>query len=230
MIVLAKEFSDQLKKYHYKNPIYQVTTVADPMFFQSRLNIENQSIKDPLKEDLTILFLSRIETAKGIYETINSFEVLKQDFPFLKLKIAGSGKELDTVSAYVQNKKLPDVELTGWITGKEKVKAFSDSDIYLLPSYGEGLPCSILEAMAMGLPVVSTDVGGIKDLFLEDIMGHIVEMKSATSITKKLRLLLDNPEKIVSMGNYNLEYAKKHFTPEKVSSILERIYSETITS
>jgi hypothetical protein len=53
-------------------------------------------------------------------------------------------------------------------------------------------------------------------------------MKSATSITEKLRLLLNNPDKIVSMGNYNFEYAKKHFTPEKVSFNLERIYAETI--
>ena len=229
MIILAKEFSEQLKTYGYKNPIHQVTTVADPIFFDLESKFEKPSLKKPTSEGLVLLFLSRIERVKGIYEALDSFEVLKKEYPSLKLKIAGTGGELTAATKYIEDKGLQDVELLGWISGEEKAKAFTESDIYLLPSYhGEGLPCSILEAMAAGLPVISTDVGGIKDFFEDGTMGHVVAMKNSSDISEKLRLIINNPEKIAIMGRYNIEYAKERFTPEMVGSELERIYSETI--
>ncbi|MFS4493388.1 glycosyltransferase family 4 protein [Maribacter sp. 2308TA10-17] len=229
MIILAKEFSDQLKKYGYKKPIHQVTTVADPIFFELETKFENPSIENPVNEDLVLLFLSRIERVKGIYEALESFEILKEEYPSLKLKVAGTGGELDAARAYIEQKGLQGVELLGWITGEGKAKAFAESDIYLLPSYhGEGLPCSILEAMATGLPVISTDVGGIKDFFEDGTMGYLVKMKNPSEISEKLRLLINNPEQIEVMGRYNIEYARNRFTPKKVGSELERIYDETV--
>jgi glycosyltransferase involved in cell wall biosynthesis len=229
MIILAKEFSDQLKIYGYKKPIYQVTTVADPIFFELESKFKNTPIDNLKKKTLVFLFLSRIEIVKGIYETLESFEILKKDYPDITLKIAGSGGELEAVQKYVDAKQLKGVELLGWICGEEKAKVFYESDVYLLPSYhGEGLPCSILEAMATGLPVISTEVGGIKDFFEDEVMGYLVKMKDPIDLSEKIRRIIDNPEKIETMGRYNIEYARNRFTPQKVGSELERIYAETI--
>ena len=229
MIVLGKEFADQLKSYGYKNPILPITTVADPIFFKLKNKFDNSDSKKVSKNEITLLFLSRIERVKGIYEALDSFEALQQSYTNIKLKIAGTGGELAAAEAYIIKRGIQNIELLGWITGEGKAKAFYESDIYLLPSYhGEGLPCSILEAMASGLAVISTDVGGIKDFFEDGKMGYLVPMKDPKKITEKLTLLLDNTDDIKTMGQYNISYAHNRFTPEKVSYELEKIYSNTI--
>jgi len=231
MIVLAKEFSDQLKTYGYKKPIHQVTTVADPIFFKLGAEVKKQNLEDIANKPLTLLFLSRIERAKGIYEALDSFENLRKEFPSIQLKVAGTGGELDAAKQYAADKQLEGVDFLGWVVGEEKARIFSECDIYLLPSYhGEGLPCSILEAMALGLPVITTDVGGIKDFFEDKKMGHFVEMKNPAMITEKVKLLLHNPSQNGEIRQYNINYAKNRFTPKKVGSELERIYSETVAS
>lgn len=228
MIVLGKEFSDQLEKYGYKKPIYPITTVADPIFFKMENKFLNSDTSVPDKS-IDLLFLSRIERVKGVYEALESFEVLREKFPQVRLKIAGTGGELPAVEEYVKSRNLQGVELLGWITGEKKAKVFYESDIYLLPSYhGEGLPCSILEAMATGLPVISTDVGGIKDFFEDGQMGYLVKMKKPDQITQKVSLLLNDPSLIKKMGQYNIRYAHNRFTPEKVGLALEGIYANSI--
>ncbi|WP_194525101.1 glycosyltransferase family 4 protein [Zobellia roscoffensis] len=232
MIVLGKEFADQLKNYGYKNPILPITTVADPIFFKLKNKFEDTTDTKKISSgQITLLFLSRIERVKGIYEALESFEALQESYSNIKLKIAGTGGELAAAEKYISSRGIQNIELLGWITGEGKAKAFYESDIYLLPSYhGEGLPCSILEAMASGLPVISTDVGGIKDFFEDGKMGYLVPMKNPEKITEKLTLLLDNLDKIKTMGQYNIRYAHNRFTPEKVSHELEKIYSSTINS
>jgi len=229
MIILGKEFGDQLKTYGFKNSIYQVTTVADPIFFKPENRIVHYSEGATPQNKLKVLFLSRIERVKGVYETIEAFESLKLHNPNIKLTIAGTGSELEAVKNHIKNKSINDIEFLGWITGDKKVEAFNTSDIYLLPSYhGEGLPCSILEAMAIGLPIITTNVGGIKDFFEEGIMGYLVKMKDSDDISHKLQLLINTPENMKTMGKYNLNYAEKRFTPEQVGARLEDIYSRTI--
>ena len=228
MIVLGKEFGDHLRTYEYKKPIHQVTTVADSMFFKPEHKYIDHSPSTSTNK-ISALFLSRIERVKGIYEAIDGLEILRKDYPNVELRIAGTGGELEAVKEYIKNKNIGGVKLLGWITGESKVRAFVESDIYLLPSYhGEGLPCSILEAMAIGLPILSTNVGGIKDFFEDGKMGYLVKMKDPVDICEKLKLLIDNREKIKNIGIYNIRYAQKRFTPEQVGARLENIYSAAI--
>ena len=228
MIVLAQEFANQLKKYEYKKSIFQVTTVADPIFFTDADNVN--PVADPKNNSkIKLLFLSRIERVKGLYETLDAFCELKKGHNEFELVIAGTGKELEAAKNYVEINAIKEVEFLGWVTGASKLEAFKQADIYLLPSYhGEGLPCSILEAMAVGLPVVSTDVGGIKDFFEDGKMGYLVEMKNPSDICTKLNLLIKEPQRISNMGNYNRQYARQRFTPKEVSTHLESIYRKTI--
>ncbi len=231
MITLGKEFSDHLRTYGYDKAIYQVTTVADPIFFSQQNKHNTAHVNSIYIDKMSILFLSRIERVKGIYDALQCLQVLRKDYPGIELKVAGTGGELQLVKDYIIKENIEGVKLLGWVTGETKAKAFLESDIYLLPSYhGEGLPCSILEAMAIGLPVLTTDVGGIKDFFQDGNMGYLVKMKEPLDIADKVKLLINDPEKIKIIGNYNISYAKRRFTPEKVSAKLESIYSETISN
>ena len=89
-----------------------------------------------------------------------------------EFETAGTGGELEAARKYVAGKRIRNVNFLDWITGEQKARALHDADVYLLASYhGEGMPNSLLEAMACGLSIITTDVGGIKDFFEPEKMG-----------------------------------------------------------
>ncbi len=89
------------------------------------------------------------------------------------------------------------------------------------------MPCSLLEAMACGLSVVTTDVGGIKDFFQPQKMGLFVRPADTDDLERQLDTLLSSPEFLAKTRAYNATYAREHFTPELVSGRLERIFENT---
>ncbi len=174
-IVLGSQFREKLIEMGCKNEIYILTTaVEDNLCARSRIETKRE-IKNKNENRFNILFLSRIEKAKGIYEAIEAYTILKAKFPFVKMTIAGDGSELKAVKEYVKSNNVRAVEFAGYVRGKDKGKVFADADIYLFPTYGEGMPLSALEAMAFGLPIVTRPVGGIKDFFKNGKMGFITE-------------------------------------------------------
>ena len=229
MIVLAREFQQQLvHQYGYKKPvIVETTVVEDEIMALGQLNQEVPTFRSA-NQPLVILFLSRVEKAKGIYETIDSFQSLLEKHPDIVLDIGGTGSELNKVKQYVANKQIPNVNFLGWLTGKTKLKAIKDSDIFVLASYSEGMPISVLEAMSAGLSVVTTDVGGIKDFFEDNKMGKVVKVKDVNSLEEKLEQLLADPDSRKEIGRYNMLYAKKRFSAVEVAGRLEKIYASVM--
>lgn len=228
MIVLAREFQERIRAYGYRKPIFLETTVVDDFIF----NYENYEPSAPPASDgeTVILYLARVEKVKGIYETIDSFHALQSRRPGLKLNIAGAGGELERARAYVEQKGIRNIYFLGWITGPQKARALYEADIFVLPSYhGEGMPCSLLEAMACGLSVVTTDAGGIKDFFQPWKMGLFVRPADTAHLERQLEVLLSNPELLESTKAFNAGYARTHFTPALVAGRLEHIF-ESVTS
>lgn len=230
MVCLANEFSDKLKAYRYKKPIYTETTVVADSIMKYSEYIDNADSKtfSGLGQN-NILFLSRVERVKGIYETIDSFQSLQNRHPNLTLTIAGTGGELENAENYVKEKKLGGVAFLGWIEGDEKLKALRNCDIFVLATYhGEGMPIAVLEAMAMGKPVITTDLGAIKDFFEDGKMGLKVKTRDSKDLENKLEQLIAQPELMKRMGSYNILYAKERFSPELVSERLENIYEDAM--
>ncbi|MGI9551754.1 MAG: glycosyltransferase family 4 protein, partial [Aurantibacter sp.] len=224
MICLANEFADQLKKYRYSRPIYLETTVVEDQIMQHdeiESSVSNYEIKN-------ILFLSRVEKAKGIYETLDSFNTLINKYPNIKLNIAGTGNELERVKDYVNRQGIREVNFLGWVDDEDKLKVLGEADIFVLASYSEGMPISVLEAMAMGLPVVTTNVGGVKDFFEDGQMGYKVEIGDSGDLKEKLEKLLSNDDLCKRMGNFNKHYALNHFSSKSICERLERIYESVI--
>lgn len=219
MILLAKEFLDQVKSYGYTKKLYLETTVVDDVILQYK----DAGSSVALDDEIILLFLSRVEKAKGIYETLDSFQRLHESYPNVVLQIAGTGRELERVKQYVGDRHIAGVQFLGWINGVQKAAAYKNAHIYVLASYTEGMPCSLLEAMASGLAVVTTDVGGIKDFFTEK-MGVVVKTRDSADLEEKLRRLIADPNLITSMGAFNSQYAHDHFLPNQVTGRLEEIF------
>lgn len=110
-----------------------------------------------------ILFLSRIEKAKGVYEAVDTFTLLKPKYKDLTLTFVGSGSELEALKEYAETKGLSDIRFTGRLDGEALRNEYKNALLLLLTTHGEGMPTVVLEAMAFGLPIFTRKVGGLVD-------------------------------------------------------------------
>jgi len=217
IIVLASIFKERLIKWGISIPISLSTTkVNDQLLegFNYKKNSSNQ----------TILFLARVEENKGIMIALKAFKEVIKYYPDARFKIAGNGNALGKAKQFVEKESLEKVEFLGNISGENLKNTFSQATIYILPTtHGEGMPTSILEAMAFGLPIVSRPVGGLVDFFEEGKMGYLLESLNPKDYSEKLIALLNNSEICDSIAHYNHIYAKNNFMASQVALNLENI-------
>lgn len=226
MIVLSSEMEKALQRIAPALKVYRKTTCPDTSLAEG-LDAEKIANRYRGGRPLRLLFLARLEREKGIFECLYAFEALKKTYPGLSLCIAGDGAASASVRQYIGEKQLSDVEMLGFISGLKKKAALLESDIYLFPSYyPEGLPVSLLEAMSCGLPVLTTDVGGIKDEFVEGRMGFFVPPRDEKALISKLRYLLHRPTAMKEIALFNYRYANNKYAAAKVAQDIETVYQE----
>lgn len=144
-----------------------------------------------------ILFVGRADKTKGINYLTEAFSKIEKDFPDFKLILVGEG---------LPEGKLPLEKV------REKMR-----DCYCLavPSVSEGLPRVVMEAMALGKPVVASNVGGIPDLIKDGQNGFLFEARNSDELAKKLKILLSNKILAVEMGKRGREFIQDKFSNEK---------------
>lgn len=117
---------------------------------------------------------------------------MRHSYPTLRVCLGGDG-EASAARALAQRLGIVDrVETPGWMTGATKAQWLARATIYALPSYAEGLPMSVLEAMAAGAPVVATPVGGISDVLSDGVHGLLVPPGDVVALVAALARLLDD--------------------------------------
>jgi glycosyltransferase involved in cell wall biosynthesis len=118
---------------------------------------------------------------------------------------------------------LSGVTLLGHVASGPKQVVFAEADVYLFPTHGEGMPNSVLEAMASGLPVVTRRVGGLKDFFEDGTMGFSSEGSDPTMFAKLLEALMLDRGLARRMGDYNSRYARTRFAAPEVARRVQAI-------
>jgi len=212
IFVLSSDFKEKLLAWGYQGEVVIATTTVDAKLFKKQVVLkEDNSNQDTLK----ILFLSRLIRGKGIYETIKAFENLRNNKFNVQLIIAGSGEESETIKSLVEHNE--HIILTGHVEGQDKIELYKNCTLYCLPSYSEGLPTSVLEAMSFGKPVITTPVGGLKSFFQDGVMGFFVQPKDADDLEVKLRILLKDQALRKKIGEFNFDYAHQHIMSDKVA-------------
>lgn len=216
IFVLANRFKEIIQSWGVSVSICLTTTKVDDNL------IKGFDIKrDKSFNNRHILCLTRIEKAKGIYETIDTYAILKQKYNDLTLTFVGDGSELESLKAYTNKKNLSDVRFTGKLSGTELSKEYQNADFFLFLSYGEGMPTVVLEAMAFGLPVFTRKVGGLVDFFENGKMGYITDSLSAHDFANAMIPYIENRELSRKVAIYNAQYAKEHFMASKVAKSIE---------
>lgn len=177
-----------------------------------------------LRRGDVLLFLGRLGRRKGIYVLLEALVSVRLKFPGVKLVCGGDG-ELEKVRAEIAKRGLVDhVELVGWIKGEAKSELLANSTVFVLPSFDEGVPMSILEAMASGIPIVSTPVGGIPEVVGNGSEGILVAPGDVSALSTAICRLLADPVLCSRMGQNGLARFRKDFSIETVLDKLERIY------
>jgi glycosyltransferase involved in cell wall biosynthesis len=227
-IVLASEFKLKLQEWGIKAPIFFETTAVDERLMRNFQHTGN--LKSALKrKQVSILFLSRLDKKKGVFETIRAIKILRESGLNIQLTIAGDGvlkREAEKLVAHMHLSG--DIIFLGYVRGQKKIDVLETHDIYCLPSNGEGLPNSVLEAMAFGMPVITTPVGGLKDVFQDGNMGFFLKSITPEHIAQQLEKLIVNSDLRSKISSYNFQYAQQHFLASNVAKRLENIYREII--
>jgi len=226
-IVLAEQFKKTLERWGIIQPIYKGVTVIDEDMLAG-FDIQNALKKRQSSEKYRVLFLSRITRAKGIYETIEAASLLKGKYPMIELIVAGDGDELEKVKSLVHNRNMSNVTFVGYVRGEEKRRIFEKSQVFCYPTYGEGLPTCVIEAIAYGLPIVTRPVGGLADFFKNEVHGFITDSLNPNIFANLIeRLFLDKElYNKISLSNY--QYAQSHFLAYKAILQLESIYKKIL--
>ncbi len=227
IIAVSEDLANKIELMGVNKNIKILRNAVDINRFKPSKNREmrhNNGIKD---DDVLILFIGHLETFKGIFELLDAFYEINTKQKNTKLMIVGEGHEEQKVRDTVSKLNLVNsVIFTGKISPENIQNYYQMADIFTLPSYTEGLPLVVIEAMACGLPVVVSTAGGIPELVKDDINGFLVQPKDRVLLTKKLELLVDYPELRDKFGIKALKTVDDEFNIDKKVDKLKEIYRE----
>lgn len=220
LIALSPEWKERLSK------------VVDP----ERITIiENYSVVheseyiEKIRRDCNynVLFLGEIGKRKGCYDIPRIIKLVSEKIPEVKFVLCGAGSITDEnaikkaiLDLGIQN----HVILPGWVRAEEKEKVLKDADVFLLPSYNEGMPMSILDAMGYGLPVISTNVGGIPKIVHNGVNGLCCTPGDIDTIAKGIIELLTDNDRRVQASKESISIIKNGYSFEKHIEKLEMLY------
>jgi glycosyltransferase involved in cell wall biosynthesis len=177
-----------------------------------------------LRESHSILFLGRLGEGKGTFDLLKAISRIVYKHQNLKLFLGGDG-DLEQAEIVIQELGLrSNVEILGWVSGAEKFSLLERVAIYVLPSYAEGLPMSVLEAMAAGLPVISTPVGGIPEIITSGLEGWLIQPGDVNGLSIALDNLLSDKDRRRQMGAAARNKIKNFFSSEHILPDVEDIY------
>lgn len=223
-IVLAAEFEAAIRRWGYQGPVFRETTTVDERMLRgfdpsSRVRAEDGSF--------TVLFLARVEKGKGVYPAVDA--VGRMADPRIRFIIGGDGGEKQRLEQYVAEKGYQGIDICGYVRGDRKTALYRQADVFLFPSYyGEGMPNSVLEAMAFGLPVITCPIGGLKDFFEDGRMGFLVPPCDVNEIANSLGRLMNEPLLWSRISGYNAQYAGERFYSARVAVRLLEIYEKVM--
>lgn len=183
----------------------------------SGVNTNRFSVAD-YPDKITFFMLSRVMYSKGIREYLRACELVKEKHPEVRFMLLGACENIqDSLS---KEDLAPYVE-------KGIIEHFGETDrvedyykqcsVYVLPSYREGTPRTVLEAMSMGRAIITTDVPGCRETVIDGKTGFLVPVKNAEAVAEKMTEFIENPELIKTLGAASAEYAREKFSVDKVN-------------
>lgn len=213
-------------------PIRVLHNGCDFMNFSFKEDDRLKTRKDigVLNNEKVIIFVGALMKDKGVYELINAFRKIISKYPAVHLILLGSGPEDKIIKRVIlENRSDKKIHLIGRRPHDEVVKWLKSSDLFVLPTYNEGLPNALLEAMACGLPVIASNVGGIPEVVTDGENGILIDAKNIDALYQAIDYMLPNDNISKSMGNKGKELIENKFTWENNAKNMTDIYESLIS-
>lgn len=177
-----------------------------------------------LPDELVFLLIARLIKTKGIFEYAEAAREVKKQFPECRFLVAG---RFDTNPLSISKNTIKQwhnegvIEYQGYI--KDVRQVISKARVYVLPSYREGTPRTVLEAMSMGRPIITTDAPGCRDTIENGINGLLVPTKNVKKLTEAMTYMIKNPKKVNAMAKQSRKRATMYYNVHDVNKKMMRI-------
>ncbi|MCM1519726.1 MAG: glycosyltransferase family 4 protein [Lachnoclostridium sp.] len=178
------------------------------------------------RSELRFVFLGELGERKGVLDILEAVKTLPEDKPW-RLIIGGNGDVARLEKAIADSGKADRIEFRGWIGPDEKDKLLAETDVMMLPSFDEGLPISVLEGMANGMGIITTDVGSVSDVITDEVNGLIVTPGDTVSIAEAMKRYIEEPSLIKTHSAVSADRIKA-FYPEAVKESLAELYADLL--
>jgi glycosyltransferase involved in cell wall biosynthesis len=184
VIALSEEWRERVLRIC---PTARVEVLHNAVAIPDRRGIRRLETQEP-----TLLFLGHLLRDKGVYDLVRAFGLVARRFPGLKLVLGGVGN-IDAVKQLATQLEIAArVSCPGWLDPERKSAALASSTVFILPSYAEGMPMALLEAMSWGMPVIATPVGGIPQVVDDGGNGLLVSPGDIEALAAAIRKLLED--------------------------------------
>lgn len=201
---------------------------------KTRIEIVYNAVEVPEKNPYSvnskkILFLAHMIKRKGIDDLLDAIMLIQNKIPDdIEFVLYGADRE-NNIAKRISSRNLDKiVSYCGWLSGDEKTKCFCDTMINVLPSYNEGLPMTILETMAYGIPNVSTAIAAIPEAIQNEENGYLINPGDVDALADRMLTLINNQDKRIEMSNRSYEITKLQFGLENHFKKILQIYDSLI--
>lgn len=217
-IVLGNEWNEAVKE---MEPMTNTLVVSNTVSMPS----ESVKYEDPFK----VLFLGVLIKRKGVSDLLKAIRMIKDKKTSISVKyyIAGSGAEERALKEECTKLGLDqDVSFLGWTVGEQKTNLLKICQMLVLPSYNEGLPIAVLEAISYGMPVVASNVGDISSAVIDEENGYLITAGDVGSLADKMEIIISNKDIWKKMSQQSRNIAKDKFSEEMFFEKLKKCYFE----
>lgn len=200
--------------------------------------LENQGLVGSFRKEigldrdtLSVGMVGRLVPIKNHEMFLNVARRIKNIAPDIKVKfiVIGDGETRKRMEGYAKKMNLEgDLIFTGWV--KNLPAVYADLDVVALTSLNEGTPVSLIEAMTSGRPVIATDVGGVKDIVMDNENGFLIRSEDVDGFTNKLLELLKNKDKRRIFGARGREFAREQYSEERLMKDIKNLYGECLNN
>jgi len=230
VIILSERLSERAQKIGVTREKIRVVPTTIP--FREEFNPEFFDSHETKKklgfdEKLVIGFCGRLVRLKGLIFLLNALDLLQHDFDNLQLLVVGDGPERHYLESFAKEISLP-TEIVGWVKRDEIPTYLSAVDIFVNPSLTEGLPLTVMEAMAMQKAVVATDVGGTSDLIRNHENGFLVPPSDIRSLATAIRTLVLDGKLRLDLGHEARKMIENNFDWNVIIPKVEKVYEEAL--
>ena len=215
-VAAVSEFTRQLALKHYPVEVSVIPNGADV------LHLVPAEVK--VHEPVHIVFAGRFVYQKNPFDIVRTLSEIK-DLPWT-CAMLGDGPLFDSVVNEISKQGLSDrIDLPGWVTPEDVINEFSKSDILFMPSSSEGLPVVGVQALAKGLAIVASNIGGFLDLVDDGKNGHLIHVHDKEAFAKALRELVSDPKLLLQYRKASVDKCRA-FDIQKVGQKYEQLFGD----